>query len=857
MESTMGGAAQSAEHLRAGIAILGFTAIATGAAMTKAFADFEKESAVAAAAATSSMEGMRGTMDQLRNTATDVARSVNEMPDEALGAVRMIQQFGDVSESTTKKLAEAGLTLAKFGDTNARTAITALFRLTRATRDADQSMDQLLDQSFSLASAMKLVSDQSAGGVDGMIEFIQAIQSTGVQADLARSDLIAIAGAMTDLDERARRVTRSTITRLFLKRIPQAEEEVQSFLETFATGATEAERALLQTDEGLTQLFREDPFRVFTLTASAFRELTRQVENNNMTMTERGEILKEIGLQRVRGLRTLSTMAASLDKVTKFRDEANEEIERGVKQGRETTELHGELQVMLETTAASFRKLGLEVSTFARQGGALLAGVFEPMIDALSVLTEKINQIPFIAPLLAGGGVISALGLAGVGAVGIFQKMARPILTQGLETIRGAFGGQAAKMSEAQTFQALMQSNRAPQALQQAIRQSPETVQGLIRSEAALQKAQARTAKLEASIGQLAAKGEDVTPVMSNLADEMAQTEKAAKAHQRAMRRFQQAAVANTESLSARMVSTFRTGMGRMFGAIRGEISRVLGLGAISQTRFGQAVSGAASRLGSVLPSSPSAMRGPVPGRATALGMKSQEAAIRRGAQSTTLLQKIPGVGRAFRPTGPASMRLQAVIGKLVGGVDRFVKGFVRRLPAVGGSLARVGTSNILALVGFLEPALDKIADLLGNLRDQSGLAGLAIEGLIFLFRGLETAGSAVNLVFRLIIDAVKGILRTLQDLSENLPVVGGLFDMVNEKTAGFNEGLAQLSDRLDEVGREADKASEDTSDNEESSDGGGTTVDVNVDARGSRSSEIGRETGDAVSQTVFGTGAG
>lgn len=408
LDLSMQRAGGSAGVLRGQFLLLGFAVGAFAAQSASAFAQFESETLKAAFAAEDSAEAAVSSVGEIRQEAVDLVQELNINTDDILELRKEIARLGDVTDAEAKALARAGGIFSKFTDeTGAREVTEVLFRLANSTSRTEEEMNQMVLNAEGFASGLLRVADASAAGTDGLVDMVQKMQVLGISTGFTAEDIISLAGAISDLDDRVRRRVTSSIQRLFLRTIPNAEEEVRSFLLRFSDGLGESTVRILEMQEGVSELFQEDPLELFKALAIAFENANRAAQRGEFSLTELGKLQESLDLDNIRDLKTLALGAANAqEKLGQMQALVNGEIQTGNKGQREQLALVERFIILQGTTLEKWKDLITEVQLFTKEVGRLITKALDPLITGFSDFFKFVNDT---------AGAVEALTVALVG----------------------------------------------------------------------------------------------------------------------------------------------------------------------------------------------------------------------------------------------------------------------------------------------------------------------------------------------------------------------------------------------------------------------------------------------------------
>ena len=293
-----------------------------------------------------------------------------------------IGTLGAQMNIATADLDEFAEVIAKFSattDVSVEAASVGFGRLASMMRDLDAS------HFINAASAISELGTASVATESEILTTAESIATTANMAGFTTEEVLGLATALTSLKVRPE-LARGGLQRIFAeinKSVGEGGEQLQRYADVLGITAEQA-----------SNMWRTDPSQFFQRLAAAVRDVSDNVERQNM-------IRNELGITNSRDVEVLSRLANGYDVYAQSMDLASQSYASG-------TYLDEEAQVIFEKTAAALQKLSNAFKNMlANLGGSTLTPI-TAVADVLIRLFDFIGSIP--SEVVGVAAVVAALG---------------------------------------------------------------------------------------------------------------------------------------------------------------------------------------------------------------------------------------------------------------------------------------------------------------------------------------------------------------------------------------------------------------------------------------------------------------
>lgn len=310
--------------------------------------------------------------------------------------IQEIQQLGVPDAAVRQSLARAGTALNVVEpEVAADEAAGAIFRLIKSTTSSEEEFRNAGSAAIFYANAVKIAGDESAAGVPAVFAMVRDFQPIAKLAGAGADEIIALSGALSDLNESQRELFRTALLRVTGK---QFQDPASVGLIGAYIGGEQGAKFMETVDT--------DPFEALTMFVERLDRSSDAGENI-------GAILNSLGFRNVRDRVFLQTFVNSLDKYNSTLATIREE----------STGADGTIRIMdatrmeLESLGGAWAGLTTAVDRFT---STLITRTSPAIKGILSLLSGSVNAVtasPLLAAALLGG--LGAAGIRGLrGAAG-------------------------------------------------------------------------------------------------------------------------------------------------------------------------------------------------------------------------------------------------------------------------------------------------------------------------------------------------------------------------------------------------------------------------------------------------------
>jgi len=361
-----------------GLMAMGTAALAGVGMATKAA--IEWESAFAGVAKT--VDGTAGQMAELEGQLRDLATSLPASHEQIAAVAEAAGQLG-IARDDVVDFTKTAIALGETTNLSAEEAATAIARLANVMGSAISDVDRY-------GSTIVDLGNKSATTESEIIEMAQRIAGAGNQIGMAESDVLGLSAALSSVGINAE-AGGSSISTAMIK-IATAVNEGGDALDGFAevAGMSSAQ---------FTKLFKEDAAEALTLFVEGLGRMQQSGEDVFA-------VLRDLGLSEIRTRDAMLRLAGAGDLL-------RESLDTGAQAWRENTALTNEAEKRYATTASKIQVAWNSIKDVAIDVGAAIAPLFGLLADGAALVGDAFNLIP--GPLKSALGLLG--GFAGVAAV--------------------------------------------------------------------------------------------------------------------------------------------------------------------------------------------------------------------------------------------------------------------------------------------------------------------------------------------------------------------------------------------------------------------------------------------------------
>lgn len=373
-----GRAGQASGQMGGSFAMASFAMAAGLGSALRLTAQFRTQATLAAFAA----QGASGNINQMAQSAKNLSASLGQAPIAMAGLMRQISQMGLATPQLAFDLARVSAALSSLSgnELSANDTAVALYRLAQTTsRNADE-FNRALGASDRYGSALLRVSNISAGGLQSTTTMLRQLSALGTTTAFTADQLIVLAGAFTNIDERSTASFATSLQRMFSKEFDASR------------GLGQVASMMHVTVEQAKQMKKDNPFDFYLRFLEAIKKKTASGGQDI------AGLLNELGFGNIRDIRQVAALVSSLeDKIPQMQKAVSEEM-TGDK--LEIWSQYNRLMVQLGPAWDEF--------TSAMQRAALVIGegltpILVPLLKVLTGIANIFSEHPFLTKVIAGG----------------------------------------------------------------------------------------------------------------------------------------------------------------------------------------------------------------------------------------------------------------------------------------------------------------------------------------------------------------------------------------------------------------------------------------------------------------------
>ena len=397
--------------MRAQMAILGFATAVVVGDMVRDWAEFEKQTSLAAFAAQDLKEALkmdvsdfdkdfRSKAENVRKEAIQLSKDLAIKPIDAARLVRQVQQFGINNAAQAGIIASAGakLSLVSGGEIQPYQGAEAIYRLMKVTRTPNE-------QAELMANYINIAAQESAASPEQVQRFLRRFQVIGAAINMTPEQIVALTTLASDVDPGAREMFTTAATRLLTKGLVRERGRIARYL-----GMTSGD---------LEEKLRNEPSEGLIQIAETMGGIALGEEQPSSAMIAMGikagmpvqEQMRKLGLAR----NTRDILFFSLIKESKkYHDTLavlNEEKAKFLAGQYEELGINRNVSVLLGQTALRWQALTASMERAGIVMGGMISEVLKPFMLVLTGIFDVIADNPLVAMSVALVGISLVLSV--------------------------------------------------------------------------------------------------------------------------------------------------------------------------------------------------------------------------------------------------------------------------------------------------------------------------------------------------------------------------------------------------------------------------------------------------------------